>query len=93
MLERLSGFAQVAARRTDIIIALFMIMAVVMLVVPLPTALVDVLIAINIAFSLLILVVAFYLTNPVELSALPPLILLSTLFRLALAISTTRLIL
>lgn len=93
MLERLSGFAQVAARRTDIIIALFMIMAVIMLVVPLPTALVDVLIAINIAFSLLILVVAFYLTNPVELSALPPLILLSTLFRLALAISTTRLIL
>src|SRR5690606_1397287 len=55
--------------------------------------LVDLLIGINIAFSLLILVVAFYLTRAVDFSALPPVILLSTLFRLALSITTTRLIL
>ena len=92
-LDRLSHLAQVAAKRTDVIIVAFMLMAIVMMIIPLPTALVDGLIGINIALSILVLVVAFYISHSVEFSALPPLILLSTLFRLALSITTTRLIL
>nr|WP_280517799.1 type III secretion system export apparatus subunit SctV [Falsirhodobacter halotolerans] len=82
-----------ASQRSDVIVATFMMLAVVMMVIPLPTLLVDVLIAVNIALSLLILVVAFYIGRPSDFSALPPIILLATLFRLALSITTTRLIL
>ncbi len=93
VMDRLSAFARLAAKRTDVVIAAFMLMAVVMMIIPLPTYLVDMLIGVNIALSILILIVAFYIAKPVELSALPPLILLSTLFRLSLSITTTRLIL
>ncbi|KRW65213.1 type III secretion protein [Pseudomonas sp. TTU2014-096BSC] len=92
-LAPLNRLAQLAAGRSDVVIAAFMLLAVAMMIMPLPTWLVDLLIGINIAFSLLILVVAFYLTRAVDFSALPPVILLSTLFRLALSITTTRLIL
>ncbi|KFF50332.1 type III secretion protein, partial [Gammaproteobacteria bacterium MFB021] len=93
LLARLNRLAQRAAQRSDVIIAAFMVLAVVMMIIPLPTALVDALIGINIGFSLLVLVVAFYISHPVEFSSLPPIILLATLFRLALSITTTRLIL
>jgi type III secretion protein V len=91
--NRLNGLAQIASRRADVIIIAFMLMAIAMMIIPLPTFLVDGLIAINIALSLLILILAFYIAHSVDFSALPPLILLSTLFRLALSITTTRLIL
>ncbi|GHB11817.1 type III secretion system export apparatus subunit SctV [Salinicola rhizosphaerae] len=93
LLARLDLVARRAAQRSDVIIAAFMVLAVVMMIIPLPTPLVDALIGINIGFSLLILVVAFYISHPVEFSSLPPIILLATLFRLALSITTTRLIL
>ncbi len=93
LLGRLNTLARQASQRSDVIIAVFMVLAVVMMIIPLPTAMVDTLIGINIGFSLLILVVAFYISHPVEFSSLPPIILLATLFRLALSISTTRLIL
>lgn len=91
--QRLNAMARVAAKRTDVIIVAFMLMAIVMMIIPLPTYLVDSLIGLNIALSILILIVAFYIGHSVEFSALPPLILLSTLFRLSLSITTTRLIL
>ncbi|KJZ64579.1 type III secretion system export apparatus subunit SctV [Pseudomonas fluorescens] len=93
VVARLNGLAQVASKRTDVIIVAFMLMAIAMMIIPLPTFLVDGLIGVNIALSLLILIVAFYIIHSVDFSALPPLILLSTLFRLALSITTTRLIL
>ncbi|WP_415756015.1 type III secretion system export apparatus subunit SctV [Pseudomonas sp. LT1P18] len=93
VLSRLNDVAYAASRRTDVIIVAFMLMAIAMMIIPLPTFLVDALIGVNIALSLLILIVAFYISHSVEFSALPPLILLSTLFRLALSITTTRLIL
>ncbi|OPB16592.1 EscV/YscV/HrcV family type III secretion system export apparatus protein [Pseudomonas fluorescens] len=92
-LNRLNNLARMAAQRTDVIIVAFMLMAIVMMIIPLPTYLVDMLIGLNIALSILILIVAFYIGHSVEFSALPPLILLSTLFRLSLSITTTRLIL
>ncbi|KAB0546037.1 EscV/YscV/HrcV family type III secretion system export apparatus protein [Pseudomonas argentinensis] len=93
MMARLSALAGMAAQRTEVVIVAFMMMAIVMMIIPLPTYLVDTLIGISIALSILVLIVAFYIRKPLELSALPVLILLSTLFRLALSISTTRLIL
>ena len=62
-------------------------------IVPLPTWLIDVLIAINICISCLLIVLAFYLPTPLAFSSFPSLLLLTTLFRLALSIATTRLIL
>nr|WP_314576637.1 type III secretion system export apparatus subunit SctV [uncultured Pseudomonas sp.] len=93
ILKRLNHMAMAAARRSDVIIVMFMLMAIVMIIIPLPTWLVDALIALNISLSILILIGAFYIAHSVEFSALPPLILLSTLFRLSLSITTTRLIL
>jgi len=93
ILGKLNGLARAASYRSDVIVASFLMLAVVMMVIPLPTFLVDVLIAINMAFSLLILVVAFYIGRPGDFSSLPPIILIGTLFRLALSITTTRLIL
>jgi type III secretion protein V len=93
MLARLNRLAMLATQRSDIVIACFMLLAVVMMILPLPTPLVDLLIGLNIALSMLILITAFYISRPADFSVLPPIILLSTLFRLALSITTTRLIL
>lgn len=93
LLASLNRFARAASKRSDIVIAAFMLIAIIMMIIPLPTILVDMLIGMNIAFSLLIFVVAFYIAKPVQFSALPSIILLGTLFRLSLSITTTRLIL
>jgi type III secretion protein V len=93
LLDPLRALALAASRRADIIVAAFLLLAVTMMIVPLPTPLVDILIATNITISLLILIVAFYIGQPLEFSSLPPVILLATLFRLALSITTSRLIL
>jgi type III secretory pathway component EscV len=59
-LAPLNRLAVLASQRSDVVIAAFMMLAVVMMIIPLPTVMVDALIAVNIAFSLLVLVVAFY---------------------------------
>jgi len=66
---------------------------VIMLVVPLPAVLLDLLIASNIACSLLILLVAMQVTRPLDFAVFPSLILVATLFRLSLNVSSTRLVL
>ncbi|AWI59916.1 type III secretion system export apparatus subunit SctV [Sinorhizobium fredii] len=86
-------FARAASRRSDIVIAAVVMLAITMMIIPMPTFLVDVLIGFNFFYSLLILVGALYISSPAQFSSLPSIILLGTLFRLALAITTTRLIL
>ncbi|MGX0890587.1 type III secretion protein V [Pseudomonas sp. ADAK2 TE3594] len=89
----LNRLAISAMRRTEIVGA-FMVMAIVfMMILPLPTALVDVLIALNICISSLLIVLAMYLPRPLAFSTFPAVLLLTTMFRLALSIATTRLIL
>jgi flagellar biosynthesis protein FlhA len=66
---------------------------VILLVVPLPAVLLDLLIATNIACSLLILLVAMQVTRPLDFAVFPSLILVATLFRLSLNVSSTRLVL
>ena len=66
---------------------------IVMMVVPLPTFLLDLLIALNITGALLILLVSMFVQRPLDFSVFPALLLVATLFRLALNISATRLVL
>ncbi|UWU17081.1 type III secretion system export apparatus subunit SctV (plasmid) [Rhizobium sullae] len=86
-------FARAASRRSDIVVAALVMLAITMMIIPMPTFLVDALIGFNFFYSLLILVGALYVSSPVQFSSLPSIILLGTLFRLALSITTTRLIL
>ena len=87
------GFLQFFRGRQDLALIFLMILTVMVMIIPLPTILLDLLIALNITFTLLILVVAIYVKRPEEFSAFPSIILLATSFRLAITISTTRLIL
>ena len=66
---------------------------IVMMVVPLPTFLLDTLLAMNITLSLVIVLVSLYVQRPLDFSVFPSLLLVATLFRLALNISATRLVL
>ncbi|MGC2779012.1 MAG: flagellar biosynthesis protein FlhA [Bradyrhizobium sp.] len=72
---------------------MIIVTAIVTMILPMPTVLVDFLIALNIGISILLLMVAFFLTAPVEFSALPAVILISTVFRLSISVSTSRLVL
>jgi type III secretion protein V len=86
--DRITQALVLVSRRGDLGIALLVLVSVVMMIVPLPTPLVDVLITANIATSVLILLVAFYISEPLQLSSLPSIVLMATLFRLAITIST-----
>ena len=66
---------------------------VVMMVVPLPTMLLDLLLAVNITGAVLILLVSLYVTKPLDFAVFPSLLLIMTMFRLALNVSATRLVL
>ncbi|MBP5075769.1 EscV/YscV/HrcV family type III secretion system export apparatus protein [Pseudomonas chlororaphis] len=92
-MNRLGHWLSLAAGRQDIVLAVLLLLAVFMMIVPLPTGLVDLLIAINLTISIVLLMMALYIREPLEFSTFPAVLLITTLFRLALTISTTRLIL
>ena len=79
--------------QTDILLAAGIITIVGMMIIPLPAALLDMLLTINLAGSVVILLVAIYTQEPLKFSVFPSLLLVTTLFRLALNVSTSRLIL
>ncbi len=87
------GFLTKMSKRQDLVLALLLMCIVFMMIMPLPTVLVDILIAINLCLAAVLLMAAIYLTDIVAFSAFPSILLLTTLFRLALSITTTRLIL
>ncbi|MFC6841791.1 EscV/YscV/HrcV family type III secretion system export apparatus protein [Xanthomonas theicola] len=90
MIDRL--FANVRTR-PELIIVTLMVMIIAMLIVPLPTFLVDFLIALNIVIAILLFMGSFYVDKILNFSTFPTILLITTLFRLALSISTSRLIL
>ncbi|AZF15577.1 MULTISPECIES: EscV/YscV/HrcV family type III secretion system export apparatus protein [Pseudomonas] len=79
--------------RPELLILTLMIMIIAMLIIPLPTPLVDFLIGLNIVISILVFMGSFYIERILNYSTFPSLLLITTLFRLALSISTSRLIL
>jgi flagellar biosynthesis protein FlhA len=80
-------------RHTDLLAAIAVVMVVTMLVVPLPSALLDLLITLNISAALTIVVATMYLNKALDFASFPSLLLLTTMFRLAINVSVTRLIL
>ncbi|MCB1620937.1 MAG: type III secretion system export apparatus subunit SctV [Thiothrix sp.] len=80
-------------QRSDVAVAILLVLIIFMMILPLPTLLIDTLIALNMGLAIILLMLAVYLPSPLAFSAFPSVLLLSTLFRLALSISTTRLIL
>jgi flagellar biosynthesis protein FlhA len=80
-------------KQTDIALALLIMLILGMMIMPLPPALLDLLIAFNIAIAVTILLVCIYAQEPLDFSVFPTLLLIVTLFRLALNVSSTRLIL
>src|SRR5579871_1044873 len=77
----------------DIILAIAVITIVALLVLPIPTLLIDILIAMNISVALIVVMLAIYIPDSLHLSTFPTILLLTTLFRLALNVATSRLIL
>ncbi|EAB4961036.1 EscV/YscV/HrcV family type III secretion system export apparatus protein [Salmonella enterica] len=67
--------------------------AILIMIIPLPTILVDVIIGVNISFSIFLLLLSMTLKSPLDLSVFPTILLATTLLRLSLSISTTKLIL
>ena len=79
--------------RFDILAGFGILGIVLMIIIPLPPFVLDILLSVNIAFSVLILLITLFSTNILQLSMFPTILLVSTLFRLGLNISSTRLIL
>lgn len=77
----------------DIITAFVVIGTVLMMIIPLPTWLLDILIALNITFSIIIILLTLFMTDALQFSSFPTLLLVTTLFRIGLNVSSTRLIL
>ncbi|NMB11093.1 MAG: flagellar biosynthesis protein FlhA [Firmicutes bacterium] len=77
----------------DLIVVLGVVLIVVMMILPLPPLMLDLLLAVNISLALLVLLLTMSITEPLQLSVFPSLLLIATLFRLALNVSSTRLIL
>lgn len=79
--------------RPDILLAIAVMGILVVLIVPLPPLLLDLLLAVSIIVSVMILMTALFIDNPMEFSVFPTVLLIATMLRLALNLATTRLIL
>ena len=78
---------------TGNIVPVFLLLVIVLIIIPLPTWLLDFMLVLNISISLIILLMTMYIKSPLEFSIFPSLLLVTTIFRLSLNISSTRLIL
>ncbi len=90
--QKISFIEQIASR-SDIFLAVGVVGIIAVLVIPIPTALLDFALAFNITFSLVVLLTTLWVTRPLELSVFPGMLLIVTLMRLALNVASTRLIL
>ncbi|HHY11833.1 MAG TPA: flagellar biosynthesis protein FlhA [Firmicutes bacterium] len=75
------------------LVSIFVVLIVAMMVVPLPAVALDILIAVNFSLAIVILLLTMYTKEPLDFSVFPSLLLIMTLFRLAINVSSTRLIL
>ena len=93
MKSKLVNFTQTFSRFGDLVLAFLVVCIIGLLIVPLPTFVVDLLIAVNMTISLVMLMLSLYLPRALAFSTFPSMLLFTTLFRLALNVTTTRLIL
>jgi type III secretion protein V len=91
--DRIEGGVLRISRFSDIFLAGFVILIISLMIMPITEGVVDVLIAINLTISVVMMMMALYIPGILAFSTFPSLLLFTTLFRLALSISTTRMIL
>jgi type III secretion protein V len=87
------GAGEKLSRHSDILLAGLVVGIVAMMIIPLPTLLLDILITTNISLAVILLLVCIYISDALRFAALPSVLLITTLFRLGLNVSSTRLIL
>jgi type III secretion protein V len=80
-------------RHTDLILVALTVAVITLMIVPLPTSMIDTLIGANMALSFVMLMMSMYVKGPLQFSSFPTMLLFTTLFRVGLNIATTRLIL
>jgi len=81
------------SRVSDLVLAALVIAIIALMILPLPTILLDLLVALNISLGVMLVLMGIYVSKPLQFSAFPSVLLISTLFRLALSVATTRMIL
>lgn len=81
------------SKNSDVFLAIAVVGVMGVMIIPMPPMLLDILLSLNISLSLIIILEATYVLKPLELSSFPSIILLTTIFRLALNVATTRIIL
>ena len=91
--DNVQDFLIKITQRNDIVLAVFLVMIAFLMILPIPTFIIDVLIGINLSGAILLLMIGVYMPSPLAFASFPSVLLLTTMFRLALSISTTRLIL
>lgn len=87
------NFMEMIQRRSDIVLAVSIVVILLVMLVPLHPLILDVLLSLSIALSIVVLITAVYVQKPLDFSVFPSLLLMSTLYRLSLNIASTRLIL
>lgn len=91
--DAIMGYLAILAKSKDLSMVFFVVAIIAIIIVPLPSALLDFFLTISLALSVLILMISLYVPKPIDLTTFPTLILIVTLFRLSLNIATTRMIL
>jgi len=90
---RMAAFGSMLSRSSDIMLALLVVAIIALMILPLPTLVVDTLVALNITIGVLLVLMGIYVSSALQFSSFPSVLLISTLFRLALSVATTRMIL
>ncbi len=88
-----TGLMANIANRSDIVMAVGVVMILTILFLPMPTWLLDISLAISFTFSVMVLMTALFIQTPLEFNSFPTVLLLATMLRLALNVASTRLIL
>ncbi|MDX1917047.1 MAG: flagellar biosynthesis protein FlhA [Rickettsiaceae bacterium] len=89
----MQNFLNIIGKYSEFILASMIIFILIILVIPVPTAILDILLALSITLSLIILMTTLFISKPLELSVFPTILLVTTMLRLSLNIASTRLIL
>ena len=91
--DQVQSFLYALTQRKDVLLAFLLVSIIFMMILPLPTVVVDILIGVSMSIAVILLMLSVYIASAAEFFAFPAVLLLSTLFRLSLSITTTRLVL
>ncbi len=84
---------EIIAKYSDLLFAVIIVAVITMIVIPLPTWLIDILLTIQLTMAVIIILVSLYISDALRIASFPTILLIATLYRLSLNISTTRMIL